>query len=369
MKMMRKLALLVVVALSSTSCAVLGVGGSCGDTSLIAEFEQVADLVEHANVQSRDVVIGSVDKIELDEWTARVHMCVNSDEQIPVDAHAIVRTTSLLGEKFIDLRSENESGPYLQSGDIIPLARTSKATELEDVFARLATVMGAGNLEQINTFTASQRKILEGKAGNMRRLLGDLRKFTGTLSKRRGDIGKAIDTLDDVATTVLADRQTLESFLASFGDSSRILADQKEGLQDLLIALDDFSKVSLALLEETEEGLYKQFDRLRPVLQTAVDNSQNIVKGLQTLATFTEWYPDSMPGDYLQLDVCQAVPHEKNHGRTCPQNDRRDDPGMNATTTGDGGRDEGGGEDDVEPDDPSAIEHILRRPLDTEDAR
>ena len=360
MKMMRKLVLLVAFAMTSTSCAVLGIGGGCSDTSLIAEFEQVADLVENANVQSRDVVIGSIEKIELDQWTARVHMCINSDEQIPADARAVVRTTSLLGEKFVDLSSGDNEPPFLESGDIIPRARTGKATELEDVFAQLATVMGAGNLEQINTFTASQRKILEGKAGSLRKLLGDLRKFTDTLSKRRGDIGSAIDTLDDVSTTVLADRQTLESFLASFGDSSQILADQKEGLQDLLIALDDFSAVSLSLLKETEEGIYKQFDRLRPVLETAVDNSENIVKTLQTLATYTEWFPESMPGDYLQLDVCLAVPHEYEQGHTCPQNDKRDDPNSDQSPPSDPS------DEDIEPEEPSAIEHILRRPLQAE---
>jgi phospholipid/cholesterol/gamma-HCH transport system substrate-binding protein len=262
----------------------------------------------------------------------------------------------LLGEKFVDLNSESQNPPFLQSGDIIPLERTGKATDLEDVFARLATILGTGNLEQINEFTASQRKILEGKAGSLRTLLSDLREFTGVLASRRTDISSAIDSLDDVSTTVLADRQTLESFLESFGDSSAILAAQKEGLQDLLISLDEFSAISLSLLEETEEGINKQFDRLRPVLRTAVENSDNIVKTLRTLATYTEWFPESMPGDYLQLDVCQAAPHEYQQGVTCPQNDQIDDPDAPSST---------GSEVDVEweEDDESAIEHILRRPL------
>lgn len=358
MTMLRKVTLLLAISLTSTSCAALGFGGTCGDTELIAEFEQVGDLVENSNVQSRDVVIGSVQRIQLDEWTARVTMCINKDENIPADARATVRTTSLLGEKFVDLNSRSDGPPYLQNGDIIPRDRTGKATELEDVFARLATILGAGNLEQINEFTASQRKILEGKAGNLRKLLRDLREFTDVLASRRGDIASAIDSLDDVSTTVLADRGTLERFLDSFGDSSAILAAQKDGLQDLLIALDEFSAVSLSLLEETERGLNKQFDRLRPVLRTAVANSDEINKALKTLATYTEWFPDSMPGDYLQLDVCQAPPDQYQQGVTCPQNDRIDDPDAaappaHATSVSK--------DDDAE----SVIERILRRPLES----
>jgi phospholipid/cholesterol/gamma-HCH transport system substrate-binding protein len=358
---MRKIVLLLVIAMSSTSCAALGFGSSCGDTELIAEFDQVGDLVENSNVQSRDVIIGSIQKIELDEWTARVTMCINKEEQIPTDTRAVVRTTSLLGEKFIDLQTESRQPPFLESGDIIPVERTRKATELEDVFAELAGILGAGNLEQINEFTKSQRTILEGKAGNLRALLTDLREFTDVLSDRRTDISAALSSLDDVSTTVLADRTTLESFLESFGDSSAILAAQKEGLQELLLALDEFSAISLSLLEETEEGINKQFDKLRPVLTTLVNNSGKITRTLRTLATYSEWFPDSMPGDYLQLDVCQAPPEHYGQGVTCPQNDQVDDPDSPgappASILG----------PDADEDSENAVEHILRQPLDGSD--
>ena len=355
--MLRKIGLLAVIALTSTSCAALGIGGGCSGTPLIAEFEQVGDLVENSNVQSRDVEIGNIEKIELAGWNARVHMCLDEGEHIPADARAVVRTTSLLGEKFVDLTSTTQHPPYLEAGDIIPLSRTGKATELEDVFARLAAILGTGNLEDINTFTKSQRTILEGNAGNLRQLLTDLRDFTDTLSSRRGDISTAIEGLNDVSTTVLADRDTLERFLASFGDAAGILADQKDGLRELLLALDDFSDVSLRLLDATEEGINKQFDRLRPVLQTAVENSDNVVKTLQTLATYSEWFPESMPGDYLQLDVCLAVPEQYHQGVTCPQNAKNDNPGI-LPEVGDPSADESPSQDAE-----SAIELILRRPL------
>lgn len=365
--MLRKMGLLIAIALTSTSCAALGITGGCDGTPLIAEFEQVGDLVENSNVQSRDVEIGNVDKIELDGWKARVHLCVDEGEQIPSDARAVVRTTSLLGEKFVDLTSTELEPPYLEDGDIIPLERTGKATELEDVFARLAAILGAGNLEDINTFTASQREILEGNAGNIRGLLSDLRDFTDTLSSRRGDISSAIEGLDDVSTTVLAERETLEQFLGSFGEAAGVLSDQKEGLQELLLALDEFSNVSLRLLNATEEGINKQFDRLRPVLRTVVANSDNVVKTLQTLATYAEWFPETMPGDYLQLDICQAVPHEYHQGVTCPQSVKNDNPGgLLPIPGGEDGAQEGSA-GDASTDDESAIEHILRRPLEGRD--
>src|SRR5918999_4555966 len=104
-------ALLLVIAVLASACTALGLGSSCGGTELIARFEQIGDLVVGANVQSSDVKIGSIQEIELDEWTARVSMCLDEGEQVPADVEAVVRTTSLLGEKFVDLRPQSAAPP------------------------------------------------------------------------------------------------------------------------------------------------------------------------------------------------------------------------------------------------------------------
>jgi phospholipid/cholesterol/gamma-HCH transport system substrate-binding protein len=322
----RRAALLAVLAMVTTSCAVLGFPTSCDGTELIGYFEEVGDLVENANVQSSDVEIGTVSNIELDGWTAEVTMCINEGENIPEDTNAVIRTTSLLGEKFVDMRPQSEGPPYLADGDTIDLDRTSKATELEEVFAKLAAILGTGNLEQINRFTTAQAEILRGRAPELRELLSRLRQFTDVLNENRGEIAVSVDSLDSVARTVLDDSAVLENFLDSFAGSSKVLADQKDQLQDLVIALDEFSRISIHLMETTEAGLDQQFRDLRPVLRTAVANSENLHESLRTLATFTEWFPETMPGDYLQLDVCQAPPEHTAQGVTCQQNVQNDDP-------------------------------------------
>ena len=357
--MIKRIALLVATALLTTSCAALGWGSECSGTSLIANFEQVGDLVENSNVQSGDVVIGSVSSIELDGWTARVQLCVNEEEKISRDVRAVVRSTSLLGEKFVDLQPASQDPPYLQDGDIIDVDATGKASELEDVFSRLATILGSGNLEALNQFTASQATILRNKAGDVRQLLSRLTRFTGTLAGKRGELASALDTLDDVSRTILSDSGTLKDFLRSFAASSTVLAQQKEGLEDLLVSLDRFTEITVALLDATEEGLNKQFDKLRPVLRTVVRNSADLAEGLRSLATFTEWFPESMPGDYLQLDVCQALPEDFGTGETCPQSVERDDPDVTLP---------GGPAPITQGPAENSVELILRRPIEKDES-
>ena len=313
-------------SLTLSSCAVLGFETACNGTEIIAKFAQVGDLVENANVQSSDVKIGTIKKIELDGWEAQVTMCLNPDEKIPADVVAVVRTTSLLGEKFIDLQAQSEGEPYLQDGDILTSDQTSKATELEEIFAKLAGVLGTGNLEQINRFTSAQANILRDHADELREVLLDLRDFTDVLADRKSDIAGAVDHLDSVASTLVDQGPVLQRFLRSFADSSGVLADNKNGLRTLLFSLDRFTKISVQLLDQTDNGLNRQFNDLRPVLDTLVENSANLREALQTLATFSRYWPESMPGDYLQLDVCVAAPDDFGDGDTCPQADGVDDP-------------------------------------------
>jgi phospholipid/cholesterol/gamma-HCH transport system substrate-binding protein len=327
--MRRSLALIVVavvIAGTSTSCALVGLSASCDGTQVIAKFAQVGDLVTNSNVQSSDVVIGSVSDIELEGWDAEVTMCLETESKVPADVTAVIRTTSLLGEKFVDLKSTSVGPPFLQDGAIIGLDRTSKSVELEEVFAQLSTILGTGDLEQLNRFTSSQAKILKGHVGDLRKVISGLREFTDTLSGRRGEIARSIDNLDIVAKTILGNSPVLTRFLKTFAGSSTVLADQKEELDDLLVALDQFSTISVQLLNATESGLNEQLVDLRPVLRTVVKNSKNLNEALQTLSTFSQWFPESMPGDYLQLDVCQALPDNFDQGTTCPQSDQNDDP-------------------------------------------
>ena len=329
---MARVALLLTAGLLMPSCAVLGFAQKCEGLQIIGNFEQVGDLVENANVQSSDVRIGTIQKIELDGWEAQVTMCLDAGEEIPADSLAIVRTTSLLGEKFIDLQAQSEAAPFLEDGDILDSDQTGKATELEEVFAKLAGILGTGNLEQLNRFTSAQASILRDHSDELRSVIVDLREFTDILADRKLQIAGAVDNLDSVAQTLLDQTPVLEGFLESFADASGVLANQKDGLRTLLFSLDRFTQVAVRLLQQTESDINSQFADLRPILRTLVANSGNVRATLKTLATFLRYFPESMPGDYLQLDVCQANEGEFGEGTTCPQSDKVDDPSALASS-------------------------------------
>ena len=126
------------VLLVASGLAACGSGG--GTIKVDAIFHQIGDLPRYANVQSSDVVIGSVRAINLDGYNARVTLRIDKDAHIPRNAQALIRSTSLLGEEFVELRAPAREAPSTQTlhdGDVIPLDRTDRIPGLDDALISL----------------------------------------------------------------------------------------------------------------------------------------------------------------------------------------------------------------------------------------
>src|SRR5258705_3155335 len=98
---------------------------------VVVEFSDVLDLVPSSAVKVNDVTVGRVDAVTLSGWTARVRVRIARTVQLPDNATASIRQTSLLGEKFVALAAPtNESAQgELRDGDVIPLSRTQRTAE------------------------------------------------------------------------------------------------------------------------------------------------------------------------------------------------------------------------------------------------
>ena len=95
--------------------------------TVTVEFADVLDLVPKSSVKVDDVTVGTVQKVWLDGYVAKVRIKLPKSLELPDNTHATIRQTSLLGEKFVSLArptgSEQPRGK-LDNGEVIPLSRT-----------------------------------------------------------------------------------------------------------------------------------------------------------------------------------------------------------------------------------------------------
>ena len=130
---------------------------------MLVDFADVLDLVPQSAVKVNDVTVGKVESVKLVGWHAQVQVVVNGDVDLPANAYAQIRQTSLLGEKFVSLSyppdgevSDPSAGRAQQPGYAYPhigISRTGATPEVEEVLGALSLLLNGGGLEQIKTIT------------------------------------------------------------------------------------------------------------------------------------------------------------------------------------------------------------------------
>src|SRR4051795_8995553 len=94
----------VSVALLLGIASVMTLLSACGKGSytVTATFDDVGDLQKSGGVQVADVRVGKISSISLTpDFRAKVNIAIDRSIHIPKNSDALVRTTSLLGEKFV----------------------------------------------------------------------------------------------------------------------------------------------------------------------------------------------------------------------------------------------------------------------------
>src|SRR5690606_3034130 len=282
-------------------------GANLGDApySLTIEFTDVVDLVPQSLVKVADVPVGTVSDIEVGpDWTAQVTVLVNGDVVLPPDVNARVRTTSLLGEKFVELLAPRDPAPgRIADGATIPLLRTSRAAEVEEVLGALSLLLNGGGVAQIRSIASELNQALTGNEEEIRALLDDLDVLVGALDEHKGEITRAIDEINRLSGTLRDRRGQIETALEDLSPGLRELEDQRAKLVDMLQALDRLSGVATDVVKRSHDDVVADLELLRPVLAKLVESGPDLVNSLSLLPTFpfSDGTVDAFAGDYANL--------------------------------------------------------------------
>jgi virulence factor Mce-like protein len=231
---------------------------------LTATYDEVGDLVEQAHVRFGDVPVGTITDIGLTEdHRAEVTMRLDADARLPSRAVAVLRMTAVLGERYVDLVPDPEEGGRVAEGERLP-GRFEHDIEL--VVEAGSDLLGAVSADRFARMIEVGHRTLDGRGDTLGALLDDLGDYVGQLEADRDDLAEFLDAterlgaslapeahlhaaaLEDLAelTSVLRDEEErLVGALDDLGGTaevgSRIVADNRESLDDLLTRLSRFS--------------------------------------------------------------------------------------------------------------------------------
>lgn len=272
---------------------------------VVVEFADVLDLVPRSAVKVNDVTVGSVEEIWLSGWTARVRVAVDAQVRLPDNATAAVRQTSLLGEKFVELAApagEPAQGE-LSDGDVIPLSRTRRGAEVEEVLAALGLLLNGGGLAQLKTINQELSAALEGREADAKGALRELEAFIGGLDAQKEEIIRAIDALDRLSARLARQRATIGQAVDALAPGLRVLAEQRAQLTAALAALDELGEVGTRVVTASRDDTVAMIRSLRPVLDQLVRAGDALPRALDFLLTypFPPNVTDAIVGDAVNL--------------------------------------------------------------------
>jgi phospholipid/cholesterol/gamma-HCH transport system substrate-binding protein len=270
-----------------------------------AQFQDVLDLVPQSAVKVNDVPVGKVDSITLNKsnWTAEVTMSVNGNVHLPADADADLRQSSLLGEKYVELVAPAGGQGTLVDDATIPISRTNRNTEVEEVFGALSMLLNGGGVQQIQTIAKELNSATDGNEPAIRSLLTNLNSLMSGLNAHSADITQALDGVNRLSATLSSQRDQIAGVLTTLGPGLDELNSQRDQLVSMLESLNKLSGVAVDTVNKSQDDLVADLKALKPTLQQLTNAGSALPDSLQLLLTFpfTDYATNGIRGDYANL--------------------------------------------------------------------
>lgn len=270
----------VAIALAVTFAVLASACSSMNDQiTVTAVFDDVQDLVTQAHVRAGDVPIGTVEQIELtDDNRALVTMEIESDTGLPTQTRAILSKTSLLGERFVELRPVGTEGSLADGQQI---EDTTTVSDLEDLVGTGNDLLAFVSADRLSAMVETGAVAFGGRGGLIGRFLDSVNGFVGEIEGDKDVLLDLIDSLDGLTSDLAPAADTNAEALAVLEQASQALQEQDDRL---LTALDDLTRLSTVgtrLMRNTRTETDAMIRRLRRVLHE-INRIDGALQGLLT---------------------------------------------------------------------------------------
>lgn len=281
-------------------------GGGPGAFDIQVQMPDITNLQPNSRVRVADVTVGTVTKVERQDWHALLTLRLNAEVNLPANATATIGQTSLLGSLHVELAPPAGIAPQgrLHQGSLIPLANSATYPTTEQTLAAVSMLLNGGGLGQMQDITEALSTALRGREDDLRSLINQLETFVAKTNEQTGDIIEATDKLNGLAGKFAAQQPVLDKAVRTIPDALQVLKEQRENLIAALDQLGKFSALAADSTRQTKESLVREFNNLGPVLESLANAGPNMTRSLSILTTYpfpNETLEKWLRGDYANM--------------------------------------------------------------------
>lgn len=277
---MRRAALALILLLAATTLAACASGDGL---EVRAAFDDVADLVPRASVKIADVPVGTVSSIELtDDLRALVTMRLRGDIELPSRVRAELRKTAVLGERYIALIPDRDSGGVFESGTVIQDVRF--VPELEELVGSGSELLAAVAADKLAAAIEAGAEGLDGRGPAFAGIIDDLATIVDGYERNSGDLVRLIDGFEQFLAKVGPQSELHGAAFAELAKATTVLAAEDQRLLDTLQQVRLLSAEGADIMRVHRERLDRGFQRWAAILAEIASHDASLDR------LFTELY-------------------------------------------------------------------------------
>jgi virulence factor Mce-like protein len=225
-----------ILAAGLAAGGVLVYGATHPTKQVTAYFREAIGIYPGSTVRVLGVSIGSVDAVQPEGTQVKVTMTIGAGQPVPAGVRAVVVSSSVVADRYVQLTPAYTGGPQLMDNAVIPVSRTAVPVEVDQIYTsinRLTQALGpnglnkngalsqlvktgaanltgnGANLHAMITQFGALSKTLGDNSGNLFATIVYLQRFTSMLKSNDGQVRQAEQQLADVTGFLAADRQDL----------------------------------------------------------------------------------------------------------------------------------------------------------------
>lgn len=259
-----------------------------GYTRYQAEFKQAAQLKAGDYVSVAGVDIGEVQSVVLDGTKVLVDMRVRDNVALGKETQAAIKTTTLLGSRYIELRPRGSgSVPNKRIG----LSYTEVPYDLQALLADTATTYENVDATKLADSLSVLAKQLDGLPEALPDAMKNLKELSGIVSTRREQIGQLLAGATKVTDTLHRQQANLGHLVFQGRDLLGEFASRRDSFQRLMASLTKIVDLLSKITVKDRPAFETLLVQLKDVTAMASDHDDLVRNLLQimpvTLRNFT----------------------------------------------------------------------------------
>lgn len=269
-----------------------------------AVFTDALGLPNQAAVKMDGAVIGEVEAVQADGYSARVRMLIRRSVSLPSNVHAEIQFSSPMGEAFVALTTPSgAAGVPLREGGLIGVGSTDAAPSATDLLATLSTVVSGGTFADLSTIVQQLKVALAGNTQNVRSLITHLDGSLQALNAHTVTFETALTNMDPLSTGLARDRGLLSSAIAGFEPTVRVLRAQTGAALQLMAQLRRLSAGGQQTIAAGRAHMISVARSLGPILDTLTRSQAVFPKIFDGIGAFGRASASTGYGLYANFDL------------------------------------------------------------------